>query len=206
MAPPVVTLEPVAEGDKAVLANLVQLYRYDFSEVRGYELTEHGTFVYRFLDHYWTEPGRHAFFVRVDGRLAGFALARQIGDGHEVAEFFVARRHRRARVGRAAALALFARLPGRWTLFHDDANEPAARFWERMVAEASDGAFGRDQVTTSAGFAGVNYRFCSRPLSGGAPFIPLPEGLRTPDAPPGACSTVSPTSTTGPGPATPPTS
>ena len=43
-----------------MLANLIQLYRHDLLEFRGYELSEHGTFVYRFLDHYWSEPGRGA--------------------------------------------------------------------------------------------------------------------------------------------------
>jgi hypothetical protein len=110
---PTVELEPVAEEHKSVLANLVQLYRYDFSEVRGYELSGHGTFVYRFLDHYWTEPGRSALFIRQKGQLAGFALSRQRQDGvREVAEFLVVRAHRRSGVGRAAALGLFERTPG----------------------------------------------------------------------------------------------
>ncbi|HLI53898.1 MAG TPA: GNAT family N-acetyltransferase [Acidimicrobiales bacterium] len=138
---------------------MVQLYRYDFSDVRGYELSEHGTFVYRFLDHYWSERGRHAFFIRVDGRLGGFALAREVDGEHEVAEFFVARRHRRAGVGRQAARLLFGRLPGHWSLFHDDANEPAARFWGQVVPEASGGRFECEEVITSAGFAGRRYRF-----------------------------------------------
>lgn len=55
-----VTIELVAEADKAVLANLVQLYRHDLSEFRSYELTEHGTCVYRFVDHTFLEEGRHA--------------------------------------------------------------------------------------------------------------------------------------------------
>lgn len=175
---PVVALEPVAEEDKAALANLVQLYRYDFSEVRAYELTEHGTFVYRFLDHYWCEPGRHAFFIRVGGRLAGFALARDVGDEHEVAEFFVVRRHRRAGVGRTAALDLFSRLPGRWSLFHDSANEAASSFWERVVIHASAGVFEREDITTSAGFVGRRYRF--RPSSDMAVVLPAPDELGAP--------------------------
>jgi predicted acetyltransferase len=179
---PVAALEPVAEEDKAALANLVlvQLYRYDFSEVRAYELTEHGTFVYRFLDHYWCEPGRHAFFIRVGGRFAGFASARDAGGEHEheVEEFFVVRRHRRAGVGRTAALDLFARLPGRWPLVHDDANEAASRFWERVVIHASVGVFEREEVTTSAGIVGHRYRF--RPLSDMAVVLPIPSEQGTP--------------------------
>ena len=71
-----------------MLANLLQLYRYDMSEVREYELTEHGTFVYRFLDHYWTDPGRHAFLIRHDGWLAGFAM---VGRRHQDYDWFSGR-------------------------------------------------------------------------------------------------------------------
>lgn len=41
--PEQVALEPVQEEEKSVLANLLQLYRHDFSPIRGFELTEHGT-------------------------------------------------------------------------------------------------------------------------------------------------------------------
>ncbi len=132
-----VVLVPVAE-DKAVLANLLQLYIYDFSPIRGFELTEHGTYVYRFLDAYFTEPDRQAWFIRHDGRLAGFAMARLMPDGfNEVAEFFVVRAHRRARVGRRAAAALFGQCPGRWEVAYDVANREAAAFWPPAVAAAA---------------------------------------------------------------------
>ena len=143
-----------------MLANLLQLYRYDMSEVREYELTEHGTFVYRFLDHYWTDPGRHAFLIRHDGWLAGFAMVGDNEQGeHEVAEFFVLRSHRRDGVSREAALQLLRRFPGRWKLFHDDANLPAGRFWAAVVREASAGTFDKNAVVSSAGFAGQEYVF-----------------------------------------------
>jgi predicted acetyltransferase len=68
-----VELITVIESTKHVLANLVQFYRYDFSGIRGYELTPHGTFVYRYLDHYFAqEDSREACFITTGGRLAGF--------------------------------------------------------------------------------------------------------------------------------------
>jgi GrpB-like predicted nucleotidyltransferase (UPF0157 family)/predicted acetyltransferase len=168
-----VTLEMVSEEDKAVLANLLQLYRHDLSEVRSYELSEHGTFIYRFLDHYWSDPSRDPFFIRHGGRLAGFALARVRDDGvREVAEFFVARAHRRAGVGRAAARALLQRWSGSWELFHDDANSAAAKFWACVVAEVAPGT-APDRVTTSAGFVGQRYRFCLEPPPAASP---IPQG------------------------------
>ena len=63
-------------ADKQVLRHLVEFYVYDYSDYMGWDVDEHGVFGYRYLDHYWTEPDRHPFFIRVDGRLAGFALVR----------------------------------------------------------------------------------------------------------------------------------
>jgi predicted acetyltransferase len=157
---PAVTLVPALEDDKPVLANLLQLYRYDMSEFRDYELTEHGTFIYRFLDHYWSEPGRQAFLIRHDGCLAGFAMVRDNEHGErEVAEFFVLRSHRRDGVSRQAALLLLRRFPGRWEVFHDDANVRAGRFWAAVVREASGGQFDKNATVSSAGFVGQEYRF-----------------------------------------------
>jgi hypothetical protein len=61
-------LTPVSEEDKPVLANLIQLYRYDLAPIRGYELSEHGMFVYRYLDHHFVDHGLEACFIRVHGR------------------------------------------------------------------------------------------------------------------------------------------
>jgi predicted acetyltransferase len=58
----------------------------------------------------------------------------------DIAEFFVLRRHRRARVGRSAALALFRALPGRWIVRCAVNNKTALPFWRSVTSEASRGA------------------------------------------------------------------
>jgi predicted acetyltransferase len=89
-----VELDPVAEPRTPVLANLIQLYCYDFSEIRGYDLTAHGTFVYRYLDHYFVEDTREACFISAGGALADVTMTRRLDDGtREASAFFVARRH-----------------------------------------------------------------------------------------------------------------
>ena len=37
-----------------------------------------GDYGYRYLDHYWADPGRHPFLFQVDHNWAGFALVREI--------------------------------------------------------------------------------------------------------------------------------
>jgi hypothetical protein len=73
---------PVAEQDKRVLADLIQLYRYDLPEIRGYDLTAHGTFIYRYLDHYFLEDSREACFITAIDALAGFTLTGRLGRRH----------------------------------------------------------------------------------------------------------------------------
>ena len=112
-----IALLPAAASDRAALANLIQLYLYDFSEITGADVDERGCFAYPLLDSYWTEAERYPFLIRVDGNLAGFALVNRYSrllnpfDGHAVAEFFVMRKYRRVGIGRAAAIQLFDRFP-----------------------------------------------------------------------------------------------
>ena len=88
---------------------------------------------------YWAEPGRHPFLIRVDGKLAGFALvnarSRLTGDDgvHDLAEFFVLRRYRRRGVGERAAAWLFERFRGRWEVRQKPENLAATAFWRRVI-------------------------------------------------------------------------
>ncbi|MCG8919503.1 GNAT family N-acetyltransferase [Actinokineospora sp. PR83] len=158
-----VDLVTVDEADKSVLANLVQFYQYDFSEIRDLALTRHGTFTYRYLDPYFTEADREADFITVDGRLAGFALTR--GDVDEdgswnVAEFFVARGHRRRGVARASARRLFTRRPGLWTLSVDHGNRPAAALWRSVIGAVAVGpVVEADRYPPDAAVACTRFRF-----------------------------------------------
>lgn len=142
-----VELVRVEDDDKPVLATLAQFYCYDLAAVRMYEVTEHGLYVYRYLDHYFLEPEREAYFVRHNDALAGFALTRRLPTGErEVAEFFVIRRHRRTGVGRRAAHQLFATHPGQWIVAFDDDNPDAAAFWPAVAHAVAVGAVHGESV------------------------------------------------------------
>jgi predicted acetyltransferase len=121
--------------EQSVLANLLELYAHDFSEFFEIELRDDGRFGYSHLPLYWTEPDRHAFLLRVDGNLAGFALVRQMDGCWDLAEFFIARRYRRQGFGMAAAHELWRRFRGPWTVRVMEANTAGCKFWDRAVAE-----------------------------------------------------------------------
>jgi predicted acetyltransferase len=127
----VVVLE-AAYSDKPVVRRLLELYGHDFSEFTDADVDEHGSYGYRYLDQYWTEPERHPFLFRVDGYWAGLALVRA-GTPHDMAEFFVLRKYRRHDVGQTAARVVFARFPGEWQVRQMTANVGATEFWRRAI-------------------------------------------------------------------------
>ncbi|HEX7665005.1 MAG TPA: GNAT family N-acetyltransferase [Polyangiaceae bacterium] len=136
-----VTVDPIRAGEESALAALLQLYVYDFSAMLGLELGEDGRYATP------STEGRDAFLIRVDGKLAGFALIAHVSrltgeEGvHDVAEFFVVARHRRNRVGERAASLLFDRFPGRWEVREKSENERAIAFWRRAIGRYTNETF-----------------------------------------------------------------
>jgi len=142
-----VELVAAEASDRERLENLLELYIHDMSEILGSTPGEDGRFGYRGLDGYWSDPGRHPFLVRADGRLAGFVLVSRgsqvSGDAAvlDVTEFFVVRGLRRSGVGRAAALSVFSSFDGTWEVRVMQRNTGALRFWEETVRSFAGQAF-----------------------------------------------------------------
>ena len=147
--PTYIEVDPAIREQAPILANLLELYAHDFSEIRGLNLREDGRFGYEALPLYWTEPGRYPFLIRVDGSLAGLVLVKRGAgiSGAEVvwdlAEFFVVRGCRRRGVGTHAALEVWRRFPGVWEVRVMQKNDAALRFWAETISlftgEESDG-------------------------------------------------------------------
>ena len=125
---------PATQEQQPVLANLIELYAHDFSEFREMELGEDGRFGYLSLSLYWSDPERHPFLVRVNGKLAGFVFVKRESGVWDMAEFFVVRRYRRRGVGMEIAQTLWRRFPGSWEVRVMEANHSAHLFWERAIS------------------------------------------------------------------------
>ena len=139
-----VMLEPVGARNEPVLRELLNLYLYDLSHLAAADPDRNGRFEYPFLDGYWTEPERHAFFAVAAGVLAGFVLINAHSETdaeHSIAECFVLKRHRRSGVGRAAAWAAFDRFRGSWEVCTDAENQAAIAFWRDTIASYTRGSF-----------------------------------------------------------------
>jgi predicted acetyltransferase len=147
-----IEVAPASLHEKDVLRNLLELYLHDISEMTGDDVDDSGLFGYRYLDLYWTEPERYPFLIRVDGKLAGFALVRQAGSMIEdaispgdvcthMAEFFIMRKYRRQGIGARVARELFDRFPGRWEVNEIVENPAAQAFWRKVIGEYSGGVY-----------------------------------------------------------------
>jgi predicted acetyltransferase len=139
-------VEEAGPDQRSILRNLAELYVHDFSELTHTELNDFGRFDHDFWRGCWhgsTTP----YLLTVDARLAGFAIvapgSRVGGDPntHDLAEFFVVRRHRRRGVGTCAATELFARYPGKWEVRQRADNTAARDFWRKAIGAYTNGSF-----------------------------------------------------------------
>lgn len=161
-----VGLRVITAADAPVLANLLELYIHELSDVfPGLRVGADGRFGYPKLPSFFETEGRLPFFVERGGRLAGFALVTRGSPVSEdpavfdVAEFFVLRAERAAEVGRRAAELLWRRFPGPWTVRVAEANRGAVAFWTAVVLGFPDAA--AVEVRRAGDHGGMGWRIFS---------------------------------------------
>jgi predicted acetyltransferase len=138
-----IELVPATSEQETTIANLLELYAHDFSEFHHLELGAEGRFGYKQLPLYWTEPDRHPFLIKVNERIAGFALVKKGSDivadntVWDVDEFFITRGYRRQGVGMKIAHEMWNRFPGPWEVRALRSNHAAASFWRRAITAFS---------------------------------------------------------------------
>ncbi|MBD0326151.1 MAG: GNAT family N-acetyltransferase [Pyrinomonadaceae bacterium] len=135
-----VEIEAATREQQPVLANLLELYTHDFSEILDVQLGADGRFGYADLPLYWQEHNRHPFLIKADGQLAGFALVRQgslvSGDNDvwDISEFFILRGYRKRGIGMQAVHHVWRKFPGAWEVRVMDKNAGAREFWSHAIA------------------------------------------------------------------------
>jgi predicted acetyltransferase len=78
--------------------------------------------------------------LHVDSHIVGFALLNHHNHtdrplDHNMAEFFILRKHRRGGLGTAAAQAIFTRYPGVWEAAVARRNLGGLAFWHKAIGE-----------------------------------------------------------------------
>lgn len=152
--------------DRLPIRRMLELYQHDLSDIWDQELDARGEYGYD-LDRYWHGADCHPFVVVVDGHYAGFALvdrAVKIGSsGCWMDQFFILKKYRRAGVGRAAAMAVFAALAGQWEVGQMTGNLPAQAFWRSVISELTHGGYSEHTISRG-GWQGIVQCFdCAAP-------------------------------------------
>ena len=96
------------------------LYEYDSSEYDHLDVDAHGLFGYKYLDQYWTEPGRYPFLVRVEDKLAGLVLVLILNESEP-------------KIRSIAELSFFE--TAAVSVAQVENNLPAQAFWRKVISE-----------------------------------------------------------------------
>ena len=128
-------------ADVELIAALLDTYLRELSSHSEVPVGATDAASYPYLDAYWAEPGRHAFLIRVQGRVVGFALIRtptSTGSGaYELAEFYIRPESRRLGIGRSAAQRIWQLFPGFWEVQVHARNRGAIQFWSTCARHAA---------------------------------------------------------------------
>ena len=163
-----IEVRPATVQERPILRNLMELYQYDFSDFDRADIGPLGLYDYPYLDHYWVEPERSPFLVRVDCNLAGFVLVARynyltgIKDTWVMAEFFIMRRYRHQGVGDHVACYIFNQFPGAWQVGEITENTPAITFWRKVIARYTRGHF-QEHNLNNDNWRGPIQSFISKP-------------------------------------------
>lgn len=141
-----IELKRVKVEDKEILRNLLEKYDYEFSQWDNRDVNKLGLYGYDYLDCYWTEEKRWAYFIEVDGKLAGFIMVNNYPEADEetdysLAEFFILYKYRRCGIGKFAAIKVFDMFNGKWQLKRHPKNIASVHFWDNVVSEYTKGKY-----------------------------------------------------------------
>ena len=144
-----ITLTPITQEGKRAFSQLINLYNfnYDFTNYLNDDIPENG-FFYGDADYYLSNEKMQNFFVRVDGKIAGYVIIAEGGDrylkddqAYNIDEFFITRKYRRNGVGSFAATMAFEMHKGKWEVCQMQDNIIAQQFWISVINEYTNGYF-----------------------------------------------------------------
>ena len=140
-----VSVRVAGGSERRLIECLIEFYIYEFSRIEppcSIRMKSGDRDCYppfANLDRYWSIEGFHPLLIRVQERLAGFALINAHSHRGEkvelnMAEFFIAREYRRRGVATEAVHLILAQHPGRWEIAVAEHNVAAKTFWPRTLA------------------------------------------------------------------------
>lgn len=141
-----ISIELVKKEEKEILRNLLEKYHYEHSQYDMRDVNDLGFFGYDYLDNYWTEDNRFPYFIKVDNKLAGFAMVNyyrevKLETDFTIPDFFVMYKYRGKGVGKYAANYILKKHKGKWQLSFHPNNENSKNFWIKTISEFTRGKY-----------------------------------------------------------------
>ena len=137
------TLRPVNDHDRALIENLFNLYRNDISSYAGdfFGLDEDGYFDFGAADDVLPfGDGVETYIIVENARALGLVMVTDAsyaleGCAWRFQELYLVRAARGRGIARAACEELLSSHPGRWCLSVYKTNQPARRFWDKLIRD-----------------------------------------------------------------------
>jgi predicted acetyltransferase len=139
-----VYLERITKEHEQTLHNLMQFYIYEFSKfIPAIKLEKNGAYSPFDLKNYWEDEYFHAFLIKLDTELIGFALIECGTEStpHSINEFFVLKKYSGKGFGSQAAIEVFNRFPGAWKITQISNNYPAQAFWRKVIMDYTNDTY-----------------------------------------------------------------
>ena len=136
----------VKKEEKEILGNLLEKYHYEHSQYDNRDVNEFGLFGYEYLDNYWTEDNRFPFFIKINGKLAGFVLVNNYREAKfntdfTISEFFIMYKYRQKGIGKYVVKYILDKYKGIWQLNFHPKNEISKHFWIKTIDEYTKGKY-----------------------------------------------------------------
>ncbi|WP_163100295.1 GNAT family N-acetyltransferase [Peribacillus alkalitolerans] len=138
-------LEKATIDQKEILGNLLEFYVYEFTKFVDIHVDENGRYGFESLDSYFLNPNIFPYFIKKEGKLAGFVIVSRGEEGDDfdfiMNEFFVMNRFMGKGVSREAAIETFNLFQGKWMVVQMEKNYRAQTFWRKVIKEYTDNAY-----------------------------------------------------------------
>lgn len=137
----------VKPEEKQTLLNLMEKYLCEFSQWEKTDVNENGLYEYEWIDYYFTEKERFPYFIKIDGKLAGFILISNYPEVPEevvdfcLSEFFILPKYRRTGYGKEEVFKVLDLHHGKWQLKRHPHNLASVYFWDKVLDEYTNGNF-----------------------------------------------------------------
>ncbi|HAT7072039.1 TPA: GNAT family N-acetyltransferase [Legionella pneumophila] len=143
-------ITPANLADYPTIQNLARFYVYEMSGECGLKSSDwacpaDGLYESFDFKHYFTEPNRKAYIVKVDEEIAGFVLLYQTdmqsNAKWNMGEFFILARFQRRGIGQLVAQQIWQAHPGFWEVTVIPENKRALQFWRKAIRSAVNSNF-----------------------------------------------------------------